>query len=305
VSIIRFRPLDWLRKTNRGAAVLNGAHRGGASLGPENTLITALLGYLAGADFWELDVQLSFDQQLVVLHDDTLERTANAAAVFPEHAPWQASTFRWGEIRRLDCGSWFASQQPLPQSAGGPVPANAAADLTAAFIGANAPSLLEALLLTRGLNWRVNVEIKDQGGGRTGSLLVDRVVKLIEALKMTERVLVSSFNHGYLERVRGLDPALATGVLLDQVPADPAALVAELDADALHPPATVIDPAMIEELKARRIAVNVWTVNEAPSMRQLIAAGVTGIITDCPQVLKRVREAGSRPRSRPKSGYTG
>lgn len=295
MSLIRFQPLNWLRNPRHGAAVLNGAHRGGASLGPENTLITAVLGYLAGADFWELDVQLSADQHLVVLHDDTLERTSNAAAVCSDRAPWQTSTFRWEEIRRLDCGGWFAAEAAPCQPGSGPVPAAAASDLSASFIGATAPSLTEALLLTRALNWRVNVEIKDQGGERAGSLLVDRVVQLIKQLQMTQRVLVSSFHHGYLERVRGLDPALATGVLLERVPADPAALVAELDADALHPPAAAIDSALIEEFKARRIAVNVWTVNEAATMRQLIASGVTGIITDCPQVLERQRNNTSTP----------
>ncbi len=72
---------------------LNIAHRGARSLAPENTLAAARLGLEIGADLWELDVAATSDEQLVVLHDDTLERTSNAQQVFPGRAPWTVSTF--------------------------------------------------------------------------------------------------------------------------------------------------------------------------------------------------------------------
>ncbi|MEM5790386.1 MAG: glycerophosphodiester phosphodiesterase family protein, partial [Syntrophobacteraceae bacterium] len=69
--------------------LLNIAHRGARSLAPENTLAAARKALMLGAHMWELDVRLSRDGHLVVIHDATLDRTSNAAELFPDRAPWR------------------------------------------------------------------------------------------------------------------------------------------------------------------------------------------------------------------------
>jgi len=84
---------------------LNIAHRGARSLAPENTIAAAQRGVEAGADMWELDVQLTADDELIVMHDARLLRTSDARYRFPERRPWKVSEFSLSEIQALDCGS--------------------------------------------------------------------------------------------------------------------------------------------------------------------------------------------------------
>ena len=104
---------------NAKCDTLNIAHRGARSLAPENTLAAAQKGLDTGADMWELDVGMTADGALFLIHDDTLERTSNAAQVFPQRAPWRVHEFTFDEIRQLDFGSWFVEQDPFGQIAAG------------------------------------------------------------------------------------------------------------------------------------------------------------------------------------------
>ena len=94
---------------------LNIAHRGASSLAPENTLAAARKALDLGADMWELDVQMTADGELVILHDNTLKRTSNVETIFPVRRPWRVHQFNLNEIRQLDFGSWFEEQDPFGQ----------------------------------------------------------------------------------------------------------------------------------------------------------------------------------------------
>jgi glycerophosphoryl diester phosphodiesterase len=87
--------------------VVNYAHRGASGYAPENTLAAFGLAAELGAQAVELDVRRTLDGALVVLHDATLERTTDAAARFPDRAPWAVGSFTLAEVRTLDAGSWF------------------------------------------------------------------------------------------------------------------------------------------------------------------------------------------------------
>ena len=100
------------------------AHRGARSLAPENTLAAAQAALEMGADLWEFDIEVSRDGELVLLHDETLSRTTDAAARYPDRAPWRAADFTWEEIRALDAGSWFLREDPFGTLASGTVPAD-------------------------------------------------------------------------------------------------------------------------------------------------------------------------------------
>lgn len=257
------------------------AHRGACSLAPENTLAAARQALRLGADMWELDTQLTRDGELVVVHDDRLERTSNARQALPGRRPWFVRDLTLDEIRRLDCGSWFNRQDPFKQIAAGAVSRSD----QESYAGERAPTLREALMFTRDNDWRVNVEIKSLGRAPGAASVVEKVVALIEELGMTDRVLISSFNQRYLERVKAANPAIATGVLVGLPVLNPPALLRRLKAQAYHPCAMVIRPEAIAALRRCGFEVNVWTVNDEKTMRRLIEAGVSGIITDFPQTL--------------------
>lgn len=93
------------------------AHRGASKSAPENTLAAFRAARSAGADLYELDVQQTKDQELVVIHDATLARTTNAEEVFPDRSPWRVRDFTLAELRQLDAGSWFGARyagEPIP-----------------------------------------------------------------------------------------------------------------------------------------------------------------------------------------------
>jgi glycerophosphoryl diester phosphodiesterase len=264
--------------------VLNIAHRGASSLAPENTLAAAQLALTCGADMWEVDVGLTADDQLILLHDDTLARTSNVVELFPQRQPWRLHQFTLAEIRQLDFGSWFVKTDPFGQIAAGQVPAT---DL-AAYAGERAPTLAEALEFTWVNDWRINVEIKDLSGTPGDAHVVEKLVHLVEQMKMIDRTLVSSFNHHYLRRIKALNPRIATAVLVEEAAADPRQLLGRLAAQAYHPPASALQPQIMAELRQAGYEVNVWTVDEVGSMRRLIGAGVSGIITNFPHRLRQV-----------------
>lgn len=258
------------------------AHRGARSLAPENTLAAALKGLESGADGWELDVAMSLDGELVLLHDDTLERTTNAARVFPNRSPWSVYEFTIDELRQLDFGSWFVESDPFQQAAQGNI---SKAELDS-YLDLPPTTLKEALQFTKDNAWWVNIEIKDASGTPAGAVIVQKVVALVEELEMQELVLISSFNHEYLRQVKNLNPSLATGVLVNKPVPDPLALLQEYDAQAFHPGIKVTYAKQVQALREAGYAVNVWTVNEEADLLELVEMGVTGIFTDFPQTLK-------------------
>ena len=264
--------------------VLNIAHRGASSLAPENTLSAARKGLEVGANMWELDVQLTADGELIVIHDSTLKRTSNVEDVFPHRRPWQVHEFTLDEIRKLDFGSWFMEQDPFGQIAMG----NVTEEEISSYVGEPAPTLEQALLFTRKCNWLVNLEIKDLSNKPGNNLIVDRVIALVEKFKMADMVLVSSFNHKYLAQIAASYPHVVTGVLDTKPHARPASLLRRLGARTYHPRKVFIRLADIAGLKRQGFQVHVRTINDRKTMERLVMTGVSGIFTDFPQVLASV-----------------
>lgn len=271
-------------KFSISSKLLNIAHRGARSLAPENTLAAARLGLVSGADMWELDVAVTVDGALVVLHDDTLERTSNAAQVYPDRRPWLVHTFTLEELRRLDFGSWFNRTDPFKQITAGVVTSK----MQQSYIGEPIPTLREAMVFTRDNDWQVNIEIKDATGTPGDQKVVEEVVALVEEMGMVDRVLISSFNHDYLKRVIAANPDLPTAALVEEPAADPVQLVQALGAMGYNPGGEHFLPEEIPAIRQAGVEVYVWTVNNAQDMRTLIKMGASGIITDFPQLLSEI-----------------
>jgi glycerophosphoryl diester phosphodiesterase len=273
---------------------LNIAHRGARSLAPENTLAAARKGLEVGADMWELDIQMTADGELIVIHDSTLKRTSNVRDVFPGRKPWLVHEFKLDEIRLLDFGSWFRKQDPFGQIAAGLV---AKSDLSR-YVQQQAPTLEEALTFTLDHGWSVNLEIKDLSGNPDSDQVVKKVLALVEDLDMVDSVLISSYNQTYLAQVREAQPHIATGVLVSKPHPHPDTLLRQLGAKAYHPRITAFRPADIALLHGQGCQVHIWNVNDRKTMQRLVRAGVDGIFTDFPQILTSVLASCGRGRNR-------
>ena len=268
------------------AKTLNIAHRGARSLAPENTLAAARKALEIGADLWELDVALTSDGVPFIVHDDTLARTSNVKQIFPERQPFTNHLFTWDDVQKLDFGSWFVATDPFKQIAAGKV---TQAEQTS-YRGEKAPTLREALSFTKDHAWRINVEIKDLSGTPGDTMVVEKVVALIDELGMADRVLISSFNHAYLERAKQANPKIATAALVETADPDPIVLLKRLNAQAYNPRVGAVSPSEIGKIRDVGFDVYIWTVNDVSTMKQLVDARASGIFTDFPQLLKPLVE---------------
>lgn len=263
------------------------AHAGARSLAPENTLAAARKALEVGADMWELDVAVTADGHLFLFHDDSLARTTNARQVYPDRAPWIFTTFTRAELEALDFGSWFVEADPFGQIAAGALTPQ---ELDG-YRGEPLPALCRALEFTRDNNWRVNVEIKALPAPMADFPVVEAVVSLINKLEMASQVLVSSFVPDYLWQVRRLNPSIATSAVVGWTETEALHMPLDLPVDGYNPRHTLLSDGQIQSLRQAGFDVYPWTVNDEAEMRRLMRAGVTGIITDFPQTLRRLLAA--------------
>lgn len=259
-------------------AVVVMAHRGFRGIAPENTLLAAQKGWESGAEFWETDVAASSDGELVIMHDDNLARTTNVQELFPDRKPWTVYDFTLAELERLDAGSWYGRADQFRQIAAGRVTGK---DL-ATFAGIQVPTLAEALELTKRNGWKINVEIKDATGRACDPWIVEKTAALVISMDMAESVIISSFNHEYLVRMKKAAPDLRVAALIDEPIPDPVATLKRIGAMALNPNWKKLDQATVKAVRAAGFDVFVWTPNEKADMERLVRWGVTGLITDFP-----------------------
>jgi len=310
----RNRILSLLESTGDRPAII--AHRGDSFHAPENTLEAARLAWKAGAQAWELDVQLTRDGVPIVIHDDSLTRTTDVAARFANdprgHDGFLVSDFDYEEVRNLDAGSWFVA------SMGGPRTARAFGtrdQLEPSWIdhcrsgNVIIPTLAEALTLTAELDWLVNIEIKsfpDQPRG-----LVTSVLDLVKETRTADRVLISSFDHRDVEAAFGVGREYALGILVetplsclhdyvsrlvgaDTVNVSAKYLGSQSIAYRRHPASSALAGRVVEELKVRGISTLVYTVNDhrpGGLSQHLAEIGVNGLFSDDPSGHRHYFEA--------------
>jgi glycerophosphoryl diester phosphodiesterase len=239
------------------------AHRGAAAQAPENTMEAFRLGFEAGADAIELDVHLTADGQLAVIHDETLDRTTDRSGA--------VARMSMDQIREADAGAGFTR----PDDSGYPF----------AGRGMRVPTLREVLAwLPDGLG--LVVEIKARAAA-------DAVVEAVRSHAVHDdgRLAVISFDEAAIERVRELDPAIKTGYLLVPTqPIKPALVWATEHGHAgVHPweGDLGIDPsAILAEARAYGREVGCYVVNDPDRMRYLAWSGLWGFVTDVPDVAR-------------------
>jgi glycerophosphoryl diester phosphodiesterase len=236
---------------------LNFGHRGASRAAPANTLAAFARAADLGADGVELDVHLSRDGHLVVIHDFSLDGTTDGHGLVRDRT--------LAELKQLDAGSWF---DPC-------------------FAGERIPTLQEVVDAV-GRRLLLNIELKSRGGEETD--LVAAVLDLIERNHLLGRVVISSFNRRAVQQVREVDPRIPVGLLFD---IDPFATLRPWPRglarpEALHPYHRMLSRAYVRWAKGRRYRIHTWTVDEPARMRQLVDWGVEIVITNRPDLLSQV-----------------
>lgn len=236
-------------------------HRGACAHAPENTVASFKLAVEQGADFVELDAKLSLDGQVMVIHDQTVERTTNGVG--------KVNQLTRAQLKEMDAGSKF--------------------DIM--YAGEKIPTLDEVFKAV-GKDIFVNVELTNYSS-QTDEL-IPKVAEVVKANQMENRVIFSSFLPGNLKRIHSLIPQAPVAILCLAGFAGSFSrsfFCLGVSPKVVHPYLTDATTAMVKREHKRGRRVHVWTVNEESDFRHLIEIGVDGIFTDDPQKARTILES--------------
>ncbi|MFA6009143.1 MAG: glycerophosphodiester phosphodiesterase family protein [Desulfobacteraceae bacterium] len=237
------------------------AHRGYKAKYPENTMVAFKAALALGSPMIELDVTLTQDRKIVVIHDDTLERTTNGKG----HVRNQP----FDDLRKLDAGSWFSPE----------------------FIGEKLPSLDEVLTLCAG-KILVNVEIKPEA--HEEPMPEDGIeIQLLDKIRgysMTDSVIISSFKMDVIRRIAGMKGEKPLLAMLSEDPIDDALLDFMVDCGVFsyNPDHTTLTKEQVDKAHHKGLRVFTYTVNTVDDAKRCFDMGVDGVFTDDPVLLRGV-----------------
>jgi glycerophosphoryl diester phosphodiesterase len=233
-------------------------HRGYPARYPENTLASFEGAMQAGCDMIELDVTLTRDRKVVVIHDDTLDRTTTGTGPVRGHD--------LAEVKALDAGSWFGAR----------------------FAAERVPELSEVMELTAG-RCMLNIEIKESAfeADYPADAIEHQVVRLVKTSGAMDRVIISSFDKRILQRIAAMDAPPAIAYISDHG-ADKRVLemLLKMRAFSWHPRSTVLTRDQVEMLHAAGFKVFPWTINTRAEAEKLLALGVDGLICNELRVMR-------------------
>lgn len=236
-------------------------HRGAMGYAPENTLASFEDAVRRGADIIEMDVQLSSDGEVVVLHDSSVDRTTDGSGVVRD--------LSWKKIKTLDAGSWYSPE----------------------FSGQYVPSLTDVISRFRNRKTARNhllgfmIELKTVKG--SGGSLADAVVKILHHEDFIDRSFVISFDSVALHEVRSAHKTLSTGLLYSEEGDEPRSAQAKaIGAQAICPRKTCVTARGVQAAHRMGLAVSTWTANTKNEMKRMMACGVDAIATNYPDRLR-------------------
>jgi len=235
--------------------MLTVAHRGASRYAPENTLPAFRLALDEGVPAVECDVQRTHDGRLVIIHDQTVERTTDG------HGAVASMTLE--ALRRLDAGRWFAP----------------------AFAGTRIPLLDEVLDLVRG-RALLQIEVKNAPTFYDG--IEQQALDAIRHRGMEEHVLLMSFDHHSVRTVRRLSAHSPAGIIYAARLVDAPAAACAAGADALCVHWSYVTEDVVADAHAAGLGVLVWTVDDEDVFRRLRALGVDGITSNDSRMLRRL-----------------
>ncbi|MFE6777326.1 glycerophosphodiester phosphodiesterase [Streptomyces sp. NPDC057702] len=247
------------------------AHRGASAYAPENTLAAVDAAAKLKIDWVENDVQRTKDGKLIVIHDTTLNRTTNVEEVFPDRAPWKVADFTFKEIQRLDAGSWFG-----PKFAGERVPT------LKQYMNRVSRNHQKLLLEFKAPELYPNIERETLNELRQQGWLNRQHVK--------HRLIIQSFNADSVKATHALRPDVKTGFLGTPAVADLPKFAKFTD--QINPHFGSVNADYVAAVHALRgahgkpLEVYTWTVDDAATAVKVAKAGVNGIITNKPDVIR-------------------
>jgi len=223
------------------------AHRGASSLAPENTLASFSKAIDLGVDYLELDVWNTYDDSLIVIHDNTIDRTTNGTGT--------VTAMYYFQIARWDAGSWFSPQ----------------------FTGERIPTLRQVLTLIKEKNAKACIEIKNTN-------VTSSVVKLVEEMGLIDQVYFCCFYIDALIEVKKLNPLASTLLYVDPVSTALIDTVKGIGGSVIGS-GNGNTQAMIDYAHQKGIQFWPWTIDDSLAMRDFIDKKVDAIITNYSQVL--------------------
>ena len=269
------------KKQASDAPVLNIGHRGASGYAPEHTIPSYDLALKLGADYIEQDLQLTKDGVLVVLHDETLDRTARPTA---ESQPGDCTGYvrdkTLAQIKTCDVGSWFNKTYPEYDDPD--------------YVGLKIPTLEEVFQrYGTGVNYYIETKNPESDPGMEEELL--RLMDKYGLTKPAEKhwqVLIQSFSPASLQKIHAINPDLPLIQLYSSTETS-ATIQTQLDlaqtyAVGIGPSKDDVDAALVEEAHARCLDIHPYTVNETAEMQKLIALGADGMFTNFPDRLEAV-----------------
>jgi glycerophosphoryl diester phosphodiesterase len=228
---------------------LNIGHRGASTVAPENTLASFRKALDLGADGVELDVQFCRKRQVVVIHDDYINRTTDGEGKVKKQS--------LAELKTFDAGSWFSPE----------------------FAGERVPTLAEALAFADG-QLLLNIEIKKC---KKSKRLARAVVELLLPYN-ADQYLITSFDRTAIKHVKAIQPRLRTGLLIKRLKQG----FMEGSWDFIIPHWTLIDEPLLRLAEESGKKIVTWTVDGKINMKRLLAQGVGRMITNRPDRLHKV-----------------
>lgn len=232
------------------------AHRGASGYAPENTLEAFGLAVKQQADGIELDVQLSRDGELVVIHDELVGRVSGEAGYVKDYT--------LSELKRLNVN------RTCPECE-----------------NAEIPTLREVYELMKPSGLTINVELKTGVFFYPG--IEEKVLELGAAMGLEDRLWYSSFNHRSLVTLKKLNPSVRTGILYSDGWINVPEYAEHIQAEALHPEFYGLRyPGFLSECRAKGLKLHVWTVDDEELMKAMVQDQVDAIITDYPDRARKV-----------------
>jgi glycerophosphoryl diester phosphodiesterase len=227
----------------------NFAHRGFSGSYPENTMLAFQKAIEAYCDGIELDVHLSRDGNIVIIHDETADRTTDGRGFIKD--------MDYAELHRLDAGS-----------------------------GEHIPALEEYFDLAENYNIITNVELKNSVIWYEG--MEEKIIALIRRRGLEDRVIFSSFNHFSMLKCKTLAPEIRCGFLTGSWIIDAGTYTKKHGMECYHPDFNSLSDEAVKEIHAAGIIINTYTVNRREDMERFVSLGVEGIITNEPALLHDV-----------------
>ena len=237
------------------------AHRGYSLAFAENTMSAFIAAEKAGADGLELDVQLTKDGEVVVIHDEKLDRTTSGKGFLRD--------FTFKEIRKLNANKKGVNKEPIP-------------------------SLIEVLEWMQSNQMVCNIELKNNLFPYEG--MEEKVIQLVRRFNLSNRIIISSFNHYSIVLSYRSAPEIETAPLFNERIYMPWVYAQSIRATGIHPKLASVTDEIIKGAIENGVAVRPYTVNKDADMHRLYKLNCTSIITDDPvKALKIKRQYEKRP----------